>query len=101
MILILTLALLGAMLLAFSWHQFRQPPNLPERLRAAGALVLGCTLIISAAYSAPGARLRDAAVAGQTDQARLNAELVRVRALSEALGGPQGYIEYLKATKGD
>ena len=36
MILILTLAFLGAMLLAFSWHQFRQPPNLPERLRAAG-----------------------------------------------------------------
>lgn len=101
MILIITLALLGALVLAFAWHQFRQPPTMTHRVRAAIALALGFAIIIGAAASAPGARLRDAAVAGQTDQARLTAELARVKALSEALGGPKGYIEYLKATKVD
>lgn len=98
MILIVTLVILAVALLAAAWLLYRQPPTLPSRLRAVGASVAGITLLLLAAYMEPGARAREIAQEAQTQKTQLDAELSRVRALSEALGGPQAFVEYLKAT---
>lgn len=53
-------------------------------------------LMVSASLL-PGARMRDAQAAVDRADLALASRLSEVRRMSEVLGGPQAYIEYIKA----
>lgn len=99
MIQTLTLAAVAVLFLVFSALCFRAKATLERRLSAVAMMFVAVGLAIAAPILMPDAIRREASAAAEAEQLKLAAEVARVRALSEALGGPQAYLEYLTVTK--
>lgn len=99
MILIMVLSALAILLLCGSAHYFRRAPTLQNRLTAAGLAVAAVVMAVTTAAMQPGAMVTDARSQAEAEKIRVDAQVAEVNALSGLLGGPQGYIEYLKAIR--
>ena len=84
-----------------AFRAFKLTPTTRNRSVAVLLLFVAYAFGLSVSLLLPGAYMRDAQDLAERDQVRLDARLNEVREMSQALGGPQAYIEYLKATKAD
>lgn len=92
---VLVLALVAA-LVAFRY--FKRPATTRSGVTARCAAVTAFLVLMVSASLLPGARMRDAQAAVDRADLALASRLSEGRQMSEVLGGPQAYIEYLKAT---
>lgn len=96
MVLVLALVAPVAALVAFRY--FKRPATTRNGVTARCAAVTAFLVLMVSASLLPGARMRDAQTAVHRADLALASRLSEVRQMSEVLGGPQPYIEYLKAT---
>lgn len=101
MLLTITIALLAILFLAGAVHAYRMTPTLENRIKSLASMLIAIALFVTAAVIMPGAIEREAAAQASRDRVKLAAQVEQITALSAVLGGPAGYIEYLKATKSD
>jgi hypothetical protein len=101
LIAVMVMALLAPVALLGAFRAFKLSPTAHNRISAVALLLTAFAFALVSAILVPGARMRDTQAEADRAQVRLDARLAEVRGLSEALGGPQAYIEYLKATKPD
>lgn len=93
------LAVFGVLALLSAWHCYKKPATLESRLSAIGLLIVGVSFLNAAPLIEPWATARTAEAEARAAQIQLDARVNEIKALSEQLGGPQGYIEYLKARR--
>lgn len=96
MVLVLALVAPVAALVAFRY--FKRPATTRNGVTARCAAVTAFLVLFVSASLLPGARMRDAQAAVARADLALASRLSEVQQMSEVLGGPQAYIEYLKAT---
>lgn len=99
MFLTVTLALLALLFLAGAVYAYRLPPTLENRVKALAAMLIALALGVTTPVIMPGARISEARAQAEIERLRLDAQVSQVKALSDALGSPAAYIEYLKATR--
>lgn len=101
MVLVMVLVLLVPLAMLGAYRFFKMDPTSRNRGLAVAFLLTAFSIAMGAAMLVPDARMLDTQAEAQRAQVRLDARLTEIRELSAALGGPQAYIEYLKATKAD
>lgn len=95
---VLVLALVAPVASMVAFRYFKRPATTRNGVTARCAAVTAFLVLMVSASLLPGARMRDAQAAVDRADLALASRLSEVRQMSEALGGPQAYIEYLKAT---
>ena len=98
---VLVMALLAPLALLGGFRALKLDPTTRNRVSAVALLLTAFAFALMSSLLVPGARMRDTQAEADRAQVRLDARLAEVRGFSEALGGPEAYIEYLKATKAD
>lgn len=88
---------LGLLLGLFSYRWYRMTPTLGNRLTMLALGVAGAISILAGQLT--WSHFDTVAIQGQIEQQRIRTRAAANEALtmSQVLGGPQGYIEYLKA----
>lgn len=98
---VVVMAFLVPLALAGAFRAFKLAPTTRNRVAAVALLVTALAFALVSALLVPGARMLDTQAEADRAKVRLGARLAEVRELSDALGGPQVYIEYLKASQAD
>lgn len=93
----LSLTALGLLLAWYSRHWYRMTPTLANRLTMLALGLAGAISILVGQLT--WSHFDTVAIQGQIEQQRIRTHAAADEALtmSQVLGGPQGYIEYLKA----
>ncbi|MBM1204776.1 MULTISPECIES: hypothetical protein [Pseudomonas] len=99
LITVMVLALLAPLALLGAFRANKLAPTTRNRVLVVSMLLAAFAVVLVAALLVPDARMLDTNAEALRAQVRLDTRLTEVRELSKALGGPQAYIEYLKATK--
>ena len=95
----LSLTALGLLLGLYSRHWYRMTPTLANRLTMLALGLAGAISILVGQLT--WSHFDTVAIQAQVEQQRIRANAAADEALtlSQVLGGPQGYIEYLKAKR--
>lgn len=98
---VMVIALMAPLALLGAYRANKLKPTTRNRVLVVSMLLTAFAVVLAAAQLVPDALMLDTNAEAQRAQVRLDARLAEVRELSQVLGGPQAYIEYLKATKGE